>query len=317
MTTPRSPAPSRASIPGDVASRNHYAGIELGGTKAIAVLADGDMIRERLVVPTTDPEATLAPLLDRVSAWHATHRLAGFGIASFGPIRLAPGAPDYGRILTTAKRGWTNAEIHARFAARLDCPIEVDTDVNAAALAEQRWGAGRGMESIVYLTIGTGVGAGFVSGGRTLQGRLHPELGHLMLRRAAGDDFAGVCPFHGDCVEGLIGGPALAARFGRPPASVAEGDRCWDAPAHDLAQLLAVMLHGYAAERIIIGGGVGLGAPSLVRGAVERLPAILAGYYPDLDARALAAIVITPALGGDAGPLGAIALAQRAAGQGR
>lgn len=292
-----------------------YAGVELGGTKAIAVLAQGRTIVDRLVVPTTDPAATLDPLLARLEAWHADAALGGVGLATFGPVRLRPGAGDHGRILATPKPGWSGAAVLAPFAERLDCPIAIDTDVNAAALAEHRWGAGRGCTSLVYVTIGTGIGAGIVVNGRPIHGRLHPEAGHLLLRRDPSDSFAGTCPFHGDCAEGLLSGPALAARFGQAPTDVAPDDPRWLPLAQDLAHLLAALIHIASPERLLVGGGVGLGAAHLLQAAVERLPALLAGYYPDLDHAALSRLVTAPDLGAEAGPLGAIALARLARGE--
>lgn len=293
-------------------SAARLAGVELGGTKAIAVLAEGRAIIDRLLVPTTTPGETLAALTDQVARWNGAAPIAALGIASFGPIRLALGAPDRGRILATSKPGWSGADVLGAFAARFDGPIAIDTDVNAAALAEYRWGAGKGCASLVYVTIGTGIGGGVLVEGRSLRGRLHPELGHILTRREPSDGFAGVCPFHGDCVEGLLSGPALAARFGGNPGKVAANDPRWTAAAWDLAQFIAVLLHGFAPDRVLIGGGVGLGAPHLLTQALAEVPAVLAGYYPDLDAAALAGIVTAPALGADAGPLGSIALASDA-----
>ena len=293
-------------------SASRLAGVEIGGTKAIAVLANGATIIDRLVVPTTTPGETLAALIDRIARWDQAAPIAALGIASFGPIRLAVDAPDFGQILATSKPGWSGADVRGAFAGRFAMPVAIDTDVNAAALAEYRWGAGAGCASLVYVTIGTGIGGGVLVDGRALKGRLHPELGHLQLRRDPTDRFAGVCPFHGDCVEGLLSGPALAARFGEDPATVAAHDPRWSAASADLARFIAVLIHGFAPDRLLIGGGVGLGSPHLLARALAEVPAILGGYYPDLDAAALAAMVTAPLLGADAGPLGSIALAGNA-----
>ena len=287
-----------------------FAGVELGGTKAIAVVWREGGIIDRFIVPTQEPQKTLATLGD----WLAGHPLqpafAGLGIASFGPIRLDPGAVDYGHILATPKPGWAGTPVAATLAGRVACPTVLDTDVNAAALAEYRWGAGQGCSSLIYLTIGTGVGGGIVIDGRPVHGALHPELGHLRLRRAAGDAFAGICPFHGDCIEGLIAGPALAARFaGGIHATVAD-DPCRDHLAADLAQLLTALILTLAPQKILVGGGVGLGVPGLLDAAIAKVPAILNGYLPQFDASALQTTITPPGLGADAGPLGAIALAQ-------
>ena len=192
------------------------------------------------------------------------------------------------------------------FSARFALPIALDTDVNAAALAEYRWGAGVGCTSLIYITIGTGIGGGVLFEGRSLRGRLHPELGHILLRRDSSDGFVGICPFHGDCIEGLLSGPALAARLGGPVETAEADDPRWEPVVRDLAQFIAMLLLGFAPDRVLIGGGVGIGAPHLVARALADVPAILGGYMPDFD---LASVVTSPGLGADAGPLGAIALA--------
>jgi len=288
------------------------AGIELGGTKAIAVLAQDHHIIDRMAVPTTRPDETLSPLIDQLHRWNGIRPLQGIGIASFGPIRLDPVAEDFGCILTTPKPHWTGASVITPIRDRLECPIRLDTDVNAAAFAEHRWGAGRGCASLLYLTIGTGLGGGALIDGNSVTGRLHPEMGHILLRRLIGDPFAGACAFHGDCAEGLLSGPALARRFGNSPQQVAAHDDRWRPVAHDLAQLLTTLIHGYAPNRIIIGGGVGLGVPWLLPMAIDRMPMLLGDYYPDLTVDALRAMVVPAALGDEAGPLGAIALADAA-----
>ena len=290
-----------------------FAGVELGGTKGIAIVWQWGRIVDRVLVPTTDPRRTLGMLGD----WLANHPLregfAGLGIASFGPVRLDRAAADYGDILATTKPGWSGAAVLATLSGRVACPVAIDTDVNAAALAEYRWGAGQGCSSLVYLTIGTGVGGGIVVDGRAVHGALHPEPGHLRLRRAEGDKFAGTCPFHGDCIEGLIAGPALATRFAGDIHSAAGDDPRRAFLAVDLAQFFAALILTLSPQKILVGGGVGLGVPGLLDGAIARLPAMIAGYLPEFDPPALHAMIGPPALGADAGPLGAIALAMDAA----
>jgi len=284
------------------------AGVELGGTKSVAVLWEDGSVVDELRVPTRDPETTFALLLEGLGRWSDTRPFAAIGIASFGPVTLDPTATDFGCIRTTPKPGWSGTPVVPRLARRFTCPIGIDTDVNAAALAEYRWGCGRNADSLLYLTIGTGVGGGVLVGGQPLHGRLHPELGHLRIRRQPGDDFAGHCAFHGDCVEGLLAGPALHARFGVAPSEVPAEDPRWSRVIGDLAEFLALVLHSLAPNRILIGGGVGLGAPWIVDRIPARLLPILGGYYPEIDERALAAMITPPGLGEAAGPLGAIAI---------
>jgi fructokinase len=194
----------------------------------------------------------------------------------------------------------------------LGCPWRIDTDVNGAALAEHRWGAGIGSDSLCYVTIGTGLGGGLVIGGQPVHGAMHPEIGHLSLRRAAGDSFAGACPFHGDCIEGLLSGPALAARFGIDPATVPDADPAWDYAASDLAALCGAILLTVSSERILFGGSVAMSRPFLLARARGLLVERLSPYLSFLDGESVERIVQLAGHGADAGPLGAIALAQDA-----
>lgn len=296
------------SAPGSTMPAELLAGVELGGTKCVALVADRHRILERTSVPTTTPGETLGQLAD----WLHQRRdgLSALGIASFGPVRLAPAADDYGQILDTPKPGWSRTSVIAPF-EKLALPIRLDSDVNAAALAELAWGAGQGASSLVYVTMGTGIGVGIAVAGTPLHGRLHPEGGHLRLGKAV-DGFEGACPFHGDCVEGLLSGPALEQRFRALPASVAPDDPRWAAPAIDLARFLSSLLLLLAPDRILLGGSVALGQPALIASALSRVPAELGGYLGDLDLATLKTIVTPPALGSDAGPLGAVRLAQMA-----
>lgn len=289
-----------------------FAGIELGGTKCVVVLGHGERIVERMQLPTTTPQETLAGAIAVLSGWHAAAPLEAIGIASFGPIRVDPQAADYGTILATPKLGWAGADVLGAVRGVFTCPVLVDTDVNAAALAEQAHGAARGCGTVVYLTIGTGLGGGVLVDGLPVHGRMHPEIGHIRLRRLAGDMFAGTCPFHGDCIEGLIAGPALHARLPRPPGEVAPADPAWDAVGHDLAQLFASLMLTLSPQRIVVGGGVTNRQPHLLARARALLPGLLADYLGPLDAQTLEALVCPPALGDDAGPTGALVLAARA-----
>jgi fructokinase len=291
----------------------HFAGVELGGTKSIAVLARGDTIVERVALPTTaDAAATLAAMRRQLDAWRRDTGFAALGIASFGPVAVTPGGSSFGHILATPKPGWSGAPVAPLLTDGLDCPWRIDTDVNGAALAEYRWGAGKGCDSLCYVTIGTGVGGGLLVDGRPLHGAMHPELGHLALRRAPGDTFTGACPFHGDCIEGLLCGPALAARFGTDPAQVPGTHPAWEHVASDLAALCGAVLLTASAERILFGGSVATARPFLLDQARRLVVARLGDYLPFLAGDAIDRIVQPAALGSEAGPLGAIALARDA-----
>lgn len=288
--------------------RGRIAGFELGGTKAIALLWQDGEILEEVRVSTRSPDEVMADIMPVMRRWWAAKPFDAIGIGSFGPVTLDLLAADYGCIRTTPKAGWGGAPVLPPLRDAFACPIAIDTDVNAAAMAEYRWGAGQGAASLLYLTIGTGLGGGALVNGVPVHGRLHPEMGHIPLRRQVGDAFAGACPFHGDCAEGLLSGPALAARFGAPAETVAADDPRWDAPVGDLAQLLVTLIHGFAPNRILVGGGVGMGAGAMLDRARALVPGLLGGYYPDVDISVLNAMITQPQLGDRAGPLGAIAV---------
>lgn len=289
-----------------------YAGLEMGGTKTIAVLGRPGYIEERIEFPTTTPDATLGQAVDVLKRWQGTEPIRALGVASFGPVRLAGSAPDYGTILNTPKPGWAGVRVVEILSAAYSGPIALDTDVNAAALAEHRLGAGQSCDALVYLTIGTGVGGGILIDGKPVHGGLHPEVGHLRLRRGPEDTFPGACAYHGGCAEGLLSGPALAARFGCAPGDVPADDPRWRPVASDLAELLANLLLGISPQRIIVGGGVTLRQPGLLEAAIERVPERLGGYLGDVSVAQVRGRVLLPLLGNDAGPNGSLCLAQAA-----
>ncbi len=284
------------------------AGIELGGTKAIAILANGTDICEEFQIPTQDPTTTLGKLREKLESWWTDHPFDALGIASFGPVALERKARDYGHIRTTTKAGWSGADIVGTLGASFDCPIAIESDVNAAAMAEYQWGIGQGCSSLIYITIGTGVGGGVILDGSPLHGQLHPEIGHVSLQRSKDDKFKGACSFHGDCIEGLISGPALHARFNQDPANVPASDSRWHQVADDLASLCAMLIYAYAPKHILIGGGVGIGAPHLLEMVHKRLPIILKGYYAGFDEQAAQTMICHPKLHDKAGPMGAVAV---------
>lgn len=288
---------------------SQLAGIELGGTKTILVRGVPGRIAERIEIPTTLPDETLGQAAGILMDWHRQCPIEALGIASFGPVRLDPAAADFGTILHTPKPGWQGAHLISALRREMECRVSLDTDVNAAALAEHRLGAALGCSNMVYVTIGTGIGGGILVEGRPVHGALHPEVGHVRLRRGSGDDFPGVCPFHSDCAEGLLSGPALAARFRRHPSEVSRDDAAWEPVSRDLAELLALLMLTLSPERIVVGGGVTGKQPHLLPRAIAHVPAILAGYLADCDTVSLGTRIVPAALGDDAGPNGALVLA--------
>ena len=291
--------------------------IEAGGSKTLCALIDHDRrIRERVRVTTTDPHHTLAPIHDAIDRWCRTEQPpSAIGIAAFGPLGLDPTASDYGHVLSTPKPGWTGFDWRGHFAERHRLAIALDTDVNAAALAECQWGAGHGCNSLVYVTVGTGIGGGVVIDGRTLHGLMHAELGHVRPRRHPDDhDFPGICPFHGDCLEGLASGPALAARSGTPAETLPDDHPIWTLQSDYLGQLAAHIVLSLSPQRIVLGGGAL--RPHHMPTLRARLRHWLGGYLPQLDSpETLDRFLVSPGLGHDSGLLGAHLLARTAADQ--
>lgn len=288
------------------------AGVELGGTKGVALIARGQDIIAMQRVPTTTPHETLGVLSAWLQARCGETPFKALGIASFGPLGLHCGRADYGHITQTTKPHWSNADVLGSFKQWFSGPLGFDTDVNGPALAEALWGASQGCTTHAYLTIGTGVGGGLVVNGQPVQGMVHPEMGHVRVRRVAGDSFPGTCPFHGDCLEGLVSGPALAARGGTQGEALTPDNPIWPNVAQEIAELLVALILIASPERIVIGGGVGMGRPFLLPLIRDAVAVRLSGYVAGLNRAALDTLIVPPGLGDRAGPLGAIVLGLRA-----
>jgi fructokinase len=290
-----------------------YGGIEAGGTKWICGIGEG--AAEVLVTetfPTTTPEETIS----RAARFFRKGRvLDGLGVGSFGPIDVRRTSPTWGHITTTPKPGWAHTNLVGTLRAALEIPVAFDTDVNAAALAEWRWGAAAGLETFCYITVGTGIGGGGIVNGRLLHGLLHPEVGHMRIPHdRTRDPFDGVCPYHGDCFEGLASGEAIRQRWGRPGQELSADAAVWELESEYLALGLMNVICTLSPQRIVLGGGVPK-EPTLLPLVRRRLQELLAGYFnaPELMwPDAIDRYVVPPALGDRAGVLGAIELARTA-----
>ena len=288
------------------------AGVELGGTKCVCILGTGpEDVRAQERLPTGEREETLRQIEAVLERWRGQFGpVRALGIASFGPVDLKPGSPTYGSITSTNKPGWRDTDVAKRLGRKLSVPVGFDTDVNGAALAEGRWGAAQGLDSFAYVTVGTGIGVGSIVRGRPIFGMNHTELGHIRVVRKPGDDFAGVCTFHGDCIEGLASGPAIEARAGRPASQLPPDHPAWEYVAHGLGQLVHTMVLTTAPQRIFLGGGVMSAQAHLFDRIREELKRSLNHYVEAAELeQGLGQYIVAPGLGTMAGPLGALALA--------
>jgi fructokinase len=294
-------------------SERLYGCIEAGGTKFVMglVAAPGD-IRATARLDTISPDVTITAAIDWLRGAEARHgAMAAIGIASFGPVELDRGSPDWGNITSTTKPGWSNCDFAGRVGRELGLPVGFDTDVNGAAIAESRWGAGVGQPVSVYVTIGTGIGGGAIVDGRALVGLSHPEMGHMRPQRHPGDlGFAGICPFHGDCLEGLASGPAIKARWGVSLSELPDTHEGHAVIAWYLGQMAVTLQSIMEPGRIILGGGV-MGTPGLISKVRRSASELGNGYFRGQPEQ----IIVPPALGDRAGLLGALALAQDILGQ--
>ena len=293
-----------------------FGAVEAGGTKFVVAIGNerGEILAEERF-PTADPASTLAAAgaFLRRSA-QDLGRLAAIGVASFGPVELDTASVRYGRIGLTPKAGWTGVDIAGFFAREFMCPIGFENDVNAAALAEHRWGAAQEIDDLVYLTIGTGIGGGVIIDGAPVHGLMHPEIGHIYPRRHPLDlAFAGVCPFHRDCLEGVASGPAILARTGSTLQQLDFTHPQWEIEADYLGQLCAQLVVTISPRRIVLGGGVMM-QERLLPLIRERMRVWLGGY---IDRREILvdadSYVVAPGLGDRSGIIGALALAMDAA----
>ncbi|MBM3990242.1 MAG: ROK family protein [Planctomycetes bacterium] len=300
-----------------------YGGLEAGGTKLVCAVssnpARGALAQVRFSTGD-DPSALLAQVCEwfteQERAWAP---LAALGVASFGPLDLDPRSPTYGFITTTPKRGWAQCDLlgplRRAFPRR---PIGFDTDVNGAALGEGRFGAARGLEDFLYITVGTGIGGGGLARGALLHGLVHPEMGHIAMPRLDGDTFEGACPFHGRCWEGLCSGPAIARRVGASAETLAADHPEWERVTRYMGVALGTLTCVVSPRRIVLGGSVRragqLGEAEFFRRTRAALAGALGGYIdsPALRERGLDGFLVPPELGDDAGVFGALALAQDA-----
>ncbi len=291
-----------------------FGGIEAGGTKFVCAVGTGpNDMRDEVRFPTTKPEETIGQAIDFFTEQAKKEPLAAIGIAAFGPVDPNPKSPTFGYITTTPKPYWAQTDFAGAVNRALNVPVGFDTDVNGAALGEHRWGAAQDVDTFIYMTIGTGVGGGAMVNGQLLHGLIHPEMGHIQLPHHPDDSYAGHCPFHGDCLEGMVAGPAVEERWGQKGQTLTPDHPAWALEAHYIALGLASFICTLSPQRIILGGGV-MEQEHIFPMIRERVQDYLNGYVQSpAILENIDTYIVPPGLGNKAGVLGAIALAQQAA----
>ncbi len=289
-----------------------YGGIEAGGTKFVCVVGSSpETIEAEIRFANTGPEETLRRAADFFHAQALESPLAGIGVGSFGPLDLNPKSPTYGFITTTPKLEWANTDFTGYLEQSLQLPVVIDTDVNAAAYGEYVWGAAKGVDHLVYNTIGTGIGAGVIIDGHPIHGLSHPEMGHIFIPHdRVQDPFAGVCPYHRDCFEGLASGSAIRSRWGMPAEQLPDDHPAWELQAHYIALALVNQICTLSPQRVVLGGGVMKHLP-LYEMVQSKVRSYLNGYV-NISAvlSGIESYIVPPSLGDRSGCLGAIALAR-------
>lgn len=281
-----------------------FGALEAGGTKMVCAVGDeSGKILNRVSIPTETPEITMPKLLD----YFQDSGIKALGIGCFGPVDLDPASETYGYITTTSKLAWINYDICGSFRKRLQVPIGFDTDVNGSMLGEAAWGCAKGLDTAVYMTVGTGVGVGVLAGGRLLHGMQHPEGGHILLPRRADDHYKGKCPYHKTCLEGLAAGPAIEARWGKKAAELADRPEVWELEAHYLAHAIVSYIMILSPQKIILGGGV-MHQEQLMPLVRAKVKELLGGYLRTKELEDMDSYLVLPSLHDDQGILGALKL---------
>ena len=285
-----------------------YGALEAGGTKMVCALGREDgSITERVSIPTELPYDTMPKIID----FFMDKNIAALGVASFGPVDLDTSSGTYGYITTTPKPGWENFDLVGTLKRALNVPIGFDTDVNGSLLGEVTYGDSKGLSDAVYITVGTGIGGGVMCNGHLLHGMLHPELGHMLMRPHPHDDYAGKCPFHKNCLEGMAAGPAIGERWGKNAKDLADSAEVWNLEAYYLGQAIVNLILTLSPKRIILGGGV-MHQTQLFALIREEVKNQLNGYVRTRELKNLDSYIVPPSLGDDAGIMGCIKLAENA-----
>lgn len=279
--------------------------LEAGGTKMVCAVGNenGDIF-ERISIPTETPDITMPKIVE----YFKDKEIEALGVGCFGPIDLNRDSETYGYITTTPKLAWANYNIVGTLKEGLNIPVGFDTDVNGSALGEATWGITKGLENSMYITIGTGIGAGVISNGKLLHGMLHPEAGHVLLRKHPNDHYEGKCPYHKTCLEGLAAGPAIEARWGKKGVELADRKEVWEMEAYYIAQALVDYIVILSPQRIVLGGGV-MHQEQMMPLVREQVKEQLNAYIQTKELSDLESYIVLPSLNDNQGIMGALKLA--------
>lgn len=281
-----------------------FGALEAGGTKMVCAIGnENGEILERISIPTETPDITMP----RMAEFFKGKGIAALGIACFGPIDLNRSSETYGYITTTPKLPWKNYDICGYFKKELNIPVGFDTDVNGSMLGEATWGCAKGLDTAIYITVGTGIGVGVLAGGSLLHGMLHPEAGHILMPVRSDDTYAGKCPYHGTCLEGMAAGPAIEARWGAPAKELADRPEVWDLEAYYLAHALTSYIMILSPQKIIMGGGV-MHQTQLMDKVRAYVKEMVNGYLVTKELEDLENYIVLPSLDDNQGIMGALKL---------
>ena len=292
---------------------SRYGGVEAGGTKFVCAVGSGpDDLQDEFRFETTSPKETINRTLEYFKKQNLKEKLLAIGIGSFGPIELNRESSKYGFVTSTPKLGWSNINIYGLIKEELKIPVGFNTDVNAAALGEYEWGAGRGLNNFIYLTIGTGIGGGAMINGRLLHGLQHPEMGHIFIPQdLKADPYEGNCPFHKNCFEGLASGSAMKNRWGKSPEDLNKDHKAWDLEAQYISFALINYIFTLSPERIIIGGGI-MEQKKLLPLILTTVKKMLNNYiHLEEITDNIEKYIVLPSLAQKSGILGALVLAKK------
>ncbi len=282
--------------------------IEAGGTKFVCAIGDelGNVF-EKEVIKTTTPNESMPMVID----FFKKHEFEKMAVGCFGPIDVNTNSDTYGYITSTPKKEWIDYNIIGELKKHFNLPIAFNTDVNCAALGELTLGSAVGLDSCVYMTVGTGIGAGAVVNKTLVSGMLHPEMGHMIVKRHKDDDFEGTCIYHKDCFEGLACGKAIDYRWNTPAFELPKDHKAWDLEAYYLAQGIVNFILVLSPQKIILGGGVPK-QEQLFPLIHKYVKEFLNGYINTKEIANIEEYIVYAKLGDEAGIKGTLVLGSQA-----